>query len=172
MIKYQAHIGIDPGLFGAVCIYSPDNFLSVIDIPLRKVEGFIKESKTKEVDCQLLNSQIIEQIRENNVNILTMHMERVYGRGGNSAQSTFSLGDSMGSIRATVALAANPDHEIYSLPKVWKSALKLSADKQKSIDLAISIEPKMVNFLTHSKHHDRAEAFLLAYMSYNFYEDN
>lgn len=48
-------------------------------------------------------------------------------------------------------------------PNEWKRTLGLSSDKQESFDMANKLFPDASPYLTLKKHHDRAEAILLAY---------
>ena len=161
-------IGVDPGLSGAVCIYWPKSeecqFIDMEKCAVKKQSTSAAEAKGNEVCPYLLSNAIIEQVRDSKC--LSAHIERVVGMPRQGSGSVFSLGDSFGVARACVIMAANPENLMFSYPATWKKELGLSSSKTTSTTLSLAIHPHLQLSLKRKKDHDRAEAFLLAYMAY------
>jgi len=167
-------IGIDPGKYGAVCIYSECGITEVIDIPLRDVIGCNDDDRRREeVDSVLLYNNIVEQLHKHKIKkseVICAHFEKVGGWKRDSASSAFAFGDSSGATRAAVMLASGAAFEIYSYPQTWKNQLGLiKTGKDGSLDLATKLSPSLKPFLSQKKDHDRAEAFLLAYLACKYH---
>lgn len=171
----EIFLGVDPGKYGAVCIYSECGILEIIDMPLRDVIGANEDDRRREeVDSVMLYNNIIKQLRKHKIKaseVVCAHFERVGGWKRDSASSAFSFGDSNGAARTAIMLASKPDHEIYSYPQTWKNHLDLiNNGKDGSLALATKISPSLKPLLTQKKDHDRAEAFLLAYLACEYYK--
>jgi crossover junction endodeoxyribonuclease RuvC len=85
-------------------------------------------------------------------------LERVNAMPGQGSSSIFSLGDSFGSARASIAGCRF--ETVYMTPSQWKKHFKLTSDKEMSRALAIRMFPEAP--LNLKKHSDRAEALLMA----------
>lgn len=177
----EIFLGIDPGKYGAICIYSECGILEIIDIPLREVIGSNEDDRRREeVDSVMLYNNIIRQLRKHKIKkseIICAHFEKVGGWKRDAASSAFSFGDSNGSIRTSVVLACGSEtFEIYSYPQTWKNRLGLiNNGKDGSITLALALtdqkKSKMSDYLHQKKDHDRAEAFLLAHLASIYYKE-
>lgn len=166
----EIFIGVDPGKYGAMCIYSECGILEIIDMPLRDVIGCNEDDRRREeIDSVLLHNQIVRQLRKHKIKageVICAHFERVGGWKRDSASSAFSFGDSNGAARTAIMLAAKPQFEIYSYPQTWKGQLSLiKGGKDGSLELATQLSPSLASMLSQKKDHDRAEAFLLAYLA-------
>lgn len=85
-------------------------------------------------------------------------IERVNSMPGQGAATVFSLGDSFGCARAVLACFGLSYHDV--TPQVWKKHFGLSTDKEQSRAMASKLFPEAELHL--KKHHDRAEALLMA----------
>ncbi|TNC10859.1 hypothetical protein FF100_22165 [Methylobacterium terricola] len=91
-------------------------------------------------------------------------IEQVSARPGQGAVSTFSFGHTAGAIGAVAALTGA---EIQTVrPATWKRAMGLTAEKDCSRDRAIELSGQAEHFKL-KRHHDRAEAYLLAIWGMN-----
>lgn len=146
-------IGIDPGLTGAIGVLNEGNFVTVLDMPVvAKGYGVVKN----EVDPAGLISILREQT---NVDEFTaVVLERVNAMPGQGSSSIFSLGDSFGCARSSIA--ACRFETVYVTPVTWKKHFKLTSDKELSRALAVRMFPEAPINL--KKHSDRAEALLMA----------
>lgn len=146
-------IGIDPGLTGAIGVLNDGNFVTVLDMPVvAKGYGVVKN----EVDPAGLISILREQT---NVDEFTaVVLERVNAMPGQGSSSIFSLGDSFGCARSSIA--ACRFETVYVTPVTWKKHFKLTSDKELSRSLAVRMFPEAPINL--KKHSDRAEALLMA----------
>ena len=144
-------IGIDPGLTGAVA-WLQGNTSHVWNIPtIQKGYGSVKT----EIDTAGLFKHIVELSYGKQA---TCALERVNSMPGQAASSTFSLGDSFGSIRACVSAAGVPI--TYVTPQKWKKYFGLTSVKEEARAMAIKLYPTSELHL--KKHIDRAEALLIA----------
>jgi len=139
-------MGIDPGLSGAISFYFPSHPDRVIaeDMPIAGGE----------VDATTL-AQRIKQLRPD-VAIL----EVVGAMPKQGVSSTFKFGVSYGAVRGV--LAALQIRTVLVSPSVWKKALRLDKDKEKSRALALRTFAATPEHFARKKDHSRAEAALLA----------
>jgi crossover junction endodeoxyribonuclease RuvC len=146
----KTFIGVDPGLSGAVAFLEPDSY-TVVDIPtMAKGSGTVKN----EIDAQGLYKLLNRGVKHPPVAAL----ERVNAMPGQGVASVFSLGDSFGACRSTLACASIPT--TYVTPAEWKRHFKLTSNKEEARALAIKMFPNAELHL--KKHIDRAEALLIA----------
>jgi crossover junction endodeoxyribonuclease RuvC len=162
----KIYIGIDPGVTGAVAItnvvlHSPYHILYgnetlVFDMPVISVANTQrKESRVwgKEL-FNLLNSLPKDR------SIMTAVIERTHPMK-DTAMTAFSMGMSRATILAALEIACIPYIEVS--PLAWKKHFKLTkCDKDASRTLAIQRFPELTDQLKLKKHHNRAEALLLA----------
>lgn len=146
-------IGIDPGLSGAIGFLDDGKYLGVADMPIvAKGSGSVKN----EVDAVGLIKTLLDYCSEDKSTIVAL--ERVNAMPGQGVSSVFSLGDSFGSARASVA--ACRVELVYVTPVKWKNYFKLPSDKEMCRAAAIRMFPDAPLHL--KKHSDRAEALLMA----------
>ncbi len=151
-------IGIDPGFTGAIATVSfhgtgkrGKRNLKVYDMPLTKVMG----------RKQICANTIVEIIEPLAVLVNFAVIEDVHSMPGQGVSSTFRFGYNAGILFGI--LSALDIKIIRVKPAVWKSALNLSSDKNKSITLAIKSFPEYAGYFNLKKHDGRAEAALLAH---------
>lgn len=146
-------IGIDPGLSGAIGLLNNGKYVGVYDMPVVvKGGGSVKS----EVDAAGLIKLLLEACSEENS--ASVALERVNAMPGQGVSSVFSLGDSFGCARSSVAAARL--ELVYVTPAKWKSHFKLPSDKEMCRAAAIRMFPEAP--LNLKKHSDRAEALLMA----------
>lgn len=165
------YIGIDPGLTGAIGVLNPNgSFRNAIDIPV-KIKGTGKGKVKNEIDCKELvellrvftNSHPCIALIESQqvipaIPVFDPKTKKMETRKPGAA-TTFSLGDTYGAIRCSM-YGAGLDHEFVT-PQKWKKRYGLTRGKKDlALNTAISLWPNAP--LTHERHHNRAEALLLA----------
>jgi hypothetical protein len=146
--------GIDPGLKGAVAFYRPDvNQIAVVDMPV--VDG--------EVSAPLL----VRLVRQNAPTFAMIEEARSMPHDGHVG--AFRFGCAVGDARSVFSTLEVPLHRV--TPQRWKRHYGLTKDKEASRNLAISLMPKAAEYLTLKKHHNRAEAILIAlYANYYYFK--
>lgn len=169
-------MGIDPGLKGAMAIYSPATgllpyFLLVDDIPLKE--------KVKN------RSSRIEKVIRNKVDLVKLHeyfchyneyfnvslciLEEPHSMPTDGHVGAFSFGQALGQLQSMLAC-----HEIPHVPvkpQVWKGLMGLKRDKNLSINLACETFPQHVSYFKNKKDDGRAEAAILAKLGCDRFED-
>lgn len=154
--------GIDPGLTGAIAILTGRGLQTVVDIPTM-MRGAGTGSVKNQIDCYALYKALQELLSpyDKNEVMVVIEMQQAMG-GGMNASAVFSLGLSAGIIEGVVAARALP-HELVA-PAAWKKAMGLSAKgkdaKEQSMAMAKRYYPDAD--LRLAKHHNRAEAILIA----------
>lgn len=143
-------IGCDPGASGAIAFLSADGTLEhVVDWPL------ITDRTLKWVDGGALQTLLLEVLRGR---AATATVERVGAMPKQGVSSTFSFGVAFGSILSVLQAGAIPIALV--TPQSWKAAANLGPDKHASLYKARLLYPSAD--LRLMKHHNRAEAILLA----------
>lgn len=153
-------IGIDPGAEGAIAFVASMCY-AVIDIPTIQVKrsGGKKTEFNKPAIIQLFNIlRASHQFRDRTHVILEVPPPSM-GPGKGSAYAQFRLGCAYA--MWPLFLLSKGYHLTEISPGVWKKAMGLSgADKETSRFKALGMFPKAD--LQKKKHHNRAEALLLA----------
>ena len=145
-------IGIDPGLSGAIAVIEGREVLLLEDIPTVT----FSEGRTKSrVDACLLADILLEY-----QGARMAVVEKVSSRPGEGVSSAFSFGFTSGVILGVLGALKIP--VVQPSPYVWKKALGLGKDKDMSRARAIALYPAISDKLKLKKHHDRAEAILMA----------
>ena len=153
-------IGIDPGLSGAIGVLKDGGFVAVYDMPtVAKGSGSVKS----EVDPAGLIAILRSAIPADEAGVVVL--ERVNAMPGQGVSSVFSLGDSFGCARSSIA--ACRFETVYVAPAKWKKYFNLTSDKEMSRALAIRMFPEAPLHL--KKYSDRAEALLMARWLYDLY---
>ena len=143
-------LAVDPGLGGALAIVDTKlDMAAVFDMPL---QGRGRTGR-KQVDSQNL-VRLISGLKPD-IGVV----EQVSAMPKQGVSSMFSLGDSVGCIRTAIAAAGIP--YVTVLPRTWKGFYGIQS-KEQSRELALRLFPDMADNLKFKKHHDRAEALLIA----------
>lgn len=151
-------IGIDPGLTGAICIIEFDKIINIFDMPVKhngdnaKVKNIVDPKKLYDLLVPYTNKQTLAQL------------EFVASRPSNSPSSCFSLGDSYGCIRAVLDCL---DIDVkFITPAKWKKSYNIESGSDKNVSLTLAkdlcIYEDDKKYFKLKKHHNRAEAFLIA----------
>ena len=143
-------IGIDPGITGAVAMIG-DAVAVVRDMPIMK-----RNEKTNQVDPRALFA-MLGTIASPDERVHAI-IEVVHAMPGQGVTSMFSLGLTCGIIEGVVS-ALGIEYELVK-PEVWKKALGVGKDKDLARAMASRLYPQVD--LSLKKHHNRAEALLIA----------
>jgi crossover junction endodeoxyribonuclease RuvC len=154
-------IGIDPGIAGAVAVIEvmdgvdsiAPKLLGVTDIPVLGVGA-----KTRIDAIELRNW--VEVYHPDFAGV-----ERAGSFPKQGIASTFKFARAVGTIEAVIACCGIP--MVLIEPSRWKRAFHLNADKEASRQLAIQLFPQAHDQLNLKRHHQRAEAMLVALFAAN-----
>jgi crossover junction endodeoxyribonuclease RuvC len=142
-------IGVDPGLksgaWGAITHHG--NFAGCGDIPHDETRILGKEFK----------NVLLKMIDGRDFEIIT---EDVHSRPGQGLGSTYRFGRAVGAIEAVARDLPGTWHIVS--PQRWKRDMGLTSDKEVCRNVAINLFPEAKQNLDKKKHHNRAEALLLA----------
>lgn len=150
------HIGIDPGLSGAIAVVS-DDAVDVTDMPT--LEIVVNKKHRREINLHELRD-ILAQFNQVECHVF---LEKISGMPGMGGTTMFSLGRSYGQIEATLVGIGLPVTKVPSM--TWKKAmLPKSAIKGKEASRARALEmfPAMAGKLSRKKDDGRAESLLIA----------
>lgn len=151
-------LGIDPGFGGAIVVYDCDrrDLVDVIDLPLYQTTTRARKSGLlNHLDIHKVSS-LIDQYAPHTA---LCALEEPGAMPNQGLSSTFRFGHVCGAIHGVMAGHYIPVVPIK--PGVWKSALNLSEDKDRSRDLASEYFANGSQLWPLKKHNDRAEAALL-----------
>lgn len=156
-------IGIDPGLTGAIAVVGPRGLRALEDLPTmeRSPGGFVKN----QVNPAALAAMIREWLQEHDKNEFQVMLEMAGAMPGQGLVSTLSIGMTAGIIEGVIA-TLGLRHEL-TKPSQWKKAMKLTSDKEACRAAAQRLYPDAPIHLT--KHHNRAEALLLAHYGFTLH---
>jgi len=148
------HIGIDPGLSGAVAIISDDS-LKVFDMPTMTVE---RNGKAKR---QVSANELAELLYTCSGKDCHVYVERVSAMAGQGVTSVFSFGRSFGMIEGILAALKMP--VTFVAPATWTRAIGRSPGKDASRARAMELFPNYEYFFKRVKDDGRADAALIAH---------
>lgn len=151
----QPIIGIDPGLTGAFALLLPGGSLYVYDMPTLKARG-----GRNTLDMHRARSLVEQMVDRAGIDTPLVVLEEVHSMPKQGVVSTFTFGRTFGQLEGLVVGAGLPLRMIP--PRVWKKALRVSADKDAVRLEASRIFPEHAPFWPRKKDHGRAEAALLA----------
>jgi len=141
------YIGIDPGFSGAWGMIDHNNeFMGCGD--MHHTEKHILSNK--------IWIEMFEALQGDDCEVV---VESVHSFSGQGVASTFKFGTAFGGAVALAERLKCPWHLV--TPQVWKKALKLDSDKNKSLVLARQLWPTAP--LKRQKDNGRAEALLMAH---------
>ncbi len=146
-------IGIDPGLSGAIAFFASVDDLMIIDVPS------FEASRGKQVDLHKLVSSFNEA--------LTVYepkhafIENVHTMPKQGISSAFKFGKTCAYLEMLIAAFSIPITLV--TPQEWKKELKVQKHKDNSRLRASQLLPEHANMWPLKKHHNRAEAILIAY---------
>ena len=146
-------IGIDPGSTGAIAFYASVDDLMVFDVPS------FKATKGNQVDVQQLVSffnKALEVYEPKHAFI-----ENVHAMPKQGISSTFKFGKSCGALEMLIAAFSIPTTLV--TPQKWKKELQVQKHKDSSRLRASQLLPDHAGMWPLKKHHNRADAVLIAY---------
>ncbi len=142
-------LGIDLGLEGAYAVLSADGaLLFVDDLPT------IGSGTQRRIDAPNFAAILREQ------DIAAAVVEQVSARPGQGVSSMFRFGQSLGTVAGVMGALSVP--LTWTSPTSWKRAMNLSADAERSRQVAIERWPSHARCFARKRDHNRAEAALLA----------
>ena len=143
-------VGIDPGISGGIaCLNSGTGEAQVADLPVTRDKSL----------TWIDGLRLRDILREYGPNVVVV--ERVSSMRGNGVASSFKFGMAFGSI-LSVLEALQIRIELVT-PVTWKKAFKLPGKKDKKASLNKAREWYPEVDLSLEKHHNRAEALLIAH---------
>jgi crossover junction endodeoxyribonuclease RuvC len=148
-------IGIDPGLDGAMAILKGES-VTVVDLPTRAVNG---GSVTRRVDGRAL-SRIVREHCSPGVPVVVCIEDLSAGGRDSSAQTVGSQYRTRGTIEATIEILGLHPEPV--MAQRWKKLFGLTKDKKTALTVARELFPQVADDLKLAKHHNRAEALLIA----------
>lgn len=151
------HLGIDPGLDGALAILHDSE--SAMHHAIYSTPTMLHDGKRRYATRMMhsLLSGCVVRVREGSV---VATIENVHAMPGQGVTSMFSMGYGLGIWHAL--LVANGILYKVVTPQSWKKHFALDRDKEKSRALAIEKFPGLAAGLARKKDHGRAEALLIA----------
>lgn len=148
------HIGIDPGLSGAIAVLTDDS-LQIHDMPVMTVDrnGKAKRQVSANELAELLNLYAGKDCH--------VYVERVSAMAGQGVTSVFSFGRSFGMIEGILAALKMP--VTFVAPATWTRAIGRSPGKDASRARAMELFPNYEFFFKRVKDDGRADAALIAH---------
>lgn len=148
------HIGIDPGLSGAVAIISDDS-LKVFDMPTMTVDrnGKAKRQVSANELAELLNLYAGKDCH--------VYCERVGAVSGQGVTSVFSFGRSFGMIEGILAALKMP--VTFVAPATWVKGVGRGPGKDASRARAMELFKGCEHLFARVKDDGRADAALIAH---------
>lgn len=148
------HIGIDPGLSGAIAVLTDDT-LQIHDMPVMTVDrnGKAKRQVSANELAELLNLYAGKDCH--------VYVERVSAMAGQGVTSVFSFGRSFGMIEGILAALKMP--VTFVAPATWTRAIGRSPGKDASRSRAMELFPNYEYFFKRVKDDGRADAALIAH---------
>jgi crossover junction endodeoxyribonuclease RuvC len=148
------HIGIDPGLSGAIAVLTDDS-LQIHDMPVMTVDrnGKAKRQVSANELAELLNLYAGKDCH--------VYVERVSAMAGQGVTSVFSFGRSFGMIEGILAALKMP--VTFVAPATWTRAIGRSPGKDASRARAMELFPNYEYFFKRVKDDGRADAALIAH---------
>lgn len=156
-------VGIDPGLTGACAVIDRNGVRAIFDLPTMQAPEVGTDAKVqRKIDGRAFHKLLLQHcpLSEGRPQVI---IEKVGTMGGknNAVQTQGALMRSLGAIETVMECMTYPIH--YVAPRKWKSLYKLGAVKAESLEKARGLYPAAGNDLRLQKHHNRAEALLLAH---------
>jgi hypothetical protein len=150
-------LGIDPGFTGALALYdsATSHLVAAIDMPLAH-QSLLNGPQRPTIDA----SMILCLIRPYQSEIVLAVLEKVSAMPGQGVSSMFRFGEGFGVIQGIIH--ALNIRLLMPPPAVWKSQMKVTADKKSSLAKVRKEFPEQAHIFARQKDNGRAEALLLA----------
>jgi len=155
-------VGVDVGVTGAVCLFDQrlGRIISITDMPTKESHTGRRITNILELyyllcQCKKLGAQCII-------------MESLHAFPQSGAIQSFSLGHSKGLVEGLAVALSMPLYTVS--PQKWKKHYGLlKICKEGSCDVLRGMDIGGNKFVTHKKHHNRAEAALIAALPASVY---
>jgi crossover junction endodeoxyribonuclease RuvC len=148
-------LAVDPGLQGALALYDGRN-LKVMDVPT-----FVQKAGARATDRKFIDeAQLFRAVASWGLLADWLYLEQVGGMPNQGAAGAFKFGRGVGVIIGAAIAFSLAREEVH--PNVWKSALKVPADKRAARNRACELLPEYAGLWPLQKHDGRAEAAMLA----------
>ena len=155
-------IGVDPGLTGALASINHRGLVAGADMPvMQRSKG--RATVKNQVNAAALADLLRRWLEGYDKNEIRIFIERVQAMPKQGVSTMFSMGHTCGIIEGVVTARGYP-HELVT-PREWKKVLKLASDKAQARTMAQRLYPEAP--LALAKHHNRAEAILIARYGYH-----
>jgi crossover junction endodeoxyribonuclease RuvC len=154
-------IGIDPGATGAIAgIHSTKGLLEVWDMPAMEISGSRSSQRVSGAQVREIFGVLRDMEPGGQV---VIYMEDVHSMPKQGVVSTFTFGVNTGIVLG-VAAGLELGVELVRPPE-WKNALGLprKADKAAGREMAARLWPQKASLFSLVKHHNRADACLIAW---------
>lgn len=148
------HIGIDPGLSGAIAIISDDS-LKVFDMPTMTVD---RNGKAKR---QVSANELADLLSPYDGKDCHVYVERVSAMAGQGVTSVFSFGRSFGMIEGILAALKMP--VTFVAPATWVKGVGRGPGKDASRARAMELFKGCEHLFARVKDDGRADAALIAH---------
>jgi len=154
-------VGIDPGVSPTVCVLIDDpgkplavEFHEEDETSYLVVTG---KSKKRHASAPLLRNILASSLAS------LVVIEDVASRPGEGVASTFRFGFASGLVEGVAAGVQIPVLRV--TPSVWKKAMRFPVGSSKAVSahIAANLTPHLAGYFSLKKHHNRADAFLMAY---------
>ena len=147
------HIGIDPGLTGAIAKVQGGN-IEVWDMPTLELRS------KRFVNAPMLADLISSINWQANPQKCEVILERVSARPGQGVTSMFSFGTSCGIIQGIIAALHLPLTLVS--PQEWRKKMGVPKGKDGSRQRVLELRPDLASRFSRKKDHGRADAVLMA----------
>ena len=152
-------LGIDPGLSGAIAVVNWQSLkiIAIKDLPTFKTKSKArKQGYLSHIDVHALAMLIDFYAKDT----LAAVLEDPGAMPSQGLSSTFRFGQVCGQVHGV--LAGNYLPSVLVKPQVWKPQMGLTPSKNSSLERVMMLFPDSREYFSLKKHHDRAEAVLLA----------
>jgi crossover junction endodeoxyribonuclease RuvC len=141
-------IGIDPGLTGAICVYTYNDIIAVHDMPVAA-----RGSRNAVMAAAL--ADILREWDDAHA-----FVESVHSMPGQGVASSFNFGHGCGVIDGVLSALCITTTLV--TPQRWKKAMGLGAEKGQARNRAMQLFPRHAKLFNRAKDDGRAEAALIA----------
>ena len=164
------HVGIDPGVTGAVCVLDEaTQEVKFYDTPTLNVK--VGKNFKNVLDAYEM-SRILKDVTAGQTVMVTIEKVQAMPGGGErsmGATSAFSFGMGFGLWLGILAALEIPHQQVH--PATWKSRVMSGMGKEKDASRQVAMQhyPRAAKDLNLKKHHGRADALLIARYSWLTY---
>lgn len=164
-VQMKFFAGIDPGLDGCLCLILPDGKVEFRDVPTFTIKSGKKQKRKYNIPAmaELLAplQKRFQRVDSSGFEVLVA-LELVHAMPGQGVTSMFSMGHGLGIWEGLLAAFRIPFQ--FVTPQRWKKLLMdgQGQDKDASRQIAMRLFPAQADRLNLKKHHNRADALLLA----------